>query len=126
VEDAVACAQRLKERGCDYVCVSSGGILPSARIPAVENYQVPFAARMKRESGMPTCAVGLIAAPAQANQLVDDGDADLVALTRAFLDNPHCGWHAAFELGAEIRRPPQYERVNPKLWSGAVISRELD
>jgi 2,4-dienoyl-CoA reductase-like NADH-dependent reductase (Old Yellow Enzyme family) len=92
----------------------------------VQNYQVPLAARVKRESGMPICAVGLIAAPAQANQLVDNGDTDLVALARAFLDNPHWGWHAAFELGAEIRRPPQYERANPKLWPGAVISRDLD
>jgi 2,4-dienoyl-CoA reductase-like NADH-dependent reductase (Old Yellow Enzyme family) len=126
VEDAVVCAERLKERGFDYVCVSSGGIVPGARIPAVENYQVPFAARVKRETGIPTCGVGLIAAPGQADRIIEEDQADFVALARAFLDNPHWGWNAARELGAEVRRPPQYAGADPKRWPGAVISRELD
>ncbi|MEK0084846.1 NADH:flavin oxidoreductase/NADH oxidase [Benzoatithermus flavus] len=125
-DDAVQLARRLQKLGFDYVTVSSGGIVPKVRIPADPGYQVPFAAKVKRETGITTCAVGLIAAPAQAERIVANGEADLVALARAFLDNPHWGWAAAFELGAKVRRPPQYERAAPELWPGATISRELD
>jgi 2,4-dienoyl-CoA reductase-like NADH-dependent reductase (Old Yellow Enzyme family) len=126
VADAVLFAQRLEDLGFDYVCVTSGGIAPRARIPVGAGYQVQFAAEVKRATELATCAVGLISAPAQAEKIVADGDADLVALARTFLDNPHWAWHAAFELGGEVRRPPQYERADPKLWPGATISRELD
>jgi 2,4-dienoyl-CoA reductase-like NADH-dependent reductase (Old Yellow Enzyme family) len=125
-DEAVLFAGRLKELGFDYACVSSGGIAPRVRIPAVPNYQVPFAAKVKRGTDIVTCAVGLIAAPAQADGIIAGGEADLVALARAFLDNPHWAWGAALELGAEVRRPPQYDRADPKLWPGAAISRELD
>jgi 2,4-dienoyl-CoA reductase-like NADH-dependent reductase (Old Yellow Enzyme family) len=126
VDDAVRLAERLKDLGFDYVSVSSGGIAPRVRIPAGPGYQVPFAAEVRRRTGMPTCAVGLIAAPAQAERIVAEGEADLVALARAFLDNPHWAWAAALELGGEVRRPPQYERAAPKHWPGATMSRELD
>jgi 2,4-dienoyl-CoA reductase-like NADH-dependent reductase (Old Yellow Enzyme family) len=64
--------------------------------------------------------------PAQAERIVSSGEADLVALARAFLDNPHWAWGAAQELGAEVPRPPQYARAAPGLWPGATMSRELD
>jgi 2,4-dienoyl-CoA reductase-like NADH-dependent reductase (Old Yellow Enzyme family) len=126
VADAVLFAARLKELGYDYVCVTSGGVAPRARIPVAPGYQVPLAAEVRRDTGMTTCAVGLIAAPAQADAIIAGGSGDLVALARAFLDNPHWGWAAALELGGEVTRPPQYQRSDPKLWPGATISRELD
>ena len=125
-DDAVRLAAALKEADLDYVCVSSGGISPQARVRVGPGYQVPFARRVKHGTGIATCAVGLIAAPAQAERLIAEGEADLVALARGFLDNPHWGWAAAHELGAEVRRPPQYARAAPKLWPGAAISRDLD
>ena len=75
---------------------------------------------MKREAGIATRAVGLISTPKQAETIVADGKADMVALARAFLDNPHWGWHAAGALGAEVARPKQYQRAAPKMWPGAA------
>jgi 2,4-dienoyl-CoA reductase-like NADH-dependent reductase (Old Yellow Enzyme family) len=123
VEDAVTFAAALKEIGLTHVCVSSGGVAPKARIPLGPGYQVPFAAKVKAETGMVTRAVGLIADPHQANDIVAHGQADCVALARAILDNPRWGWHAAEALGAEIARPPQYARVAPAVWPGAALVR---
>jgi NADPH2 dehydrogenase len=63
----------------------------------------------------------MIVTPKQAEGIIADGKADMVALARGFLHNPHWGWHAAQELGAEVARPPQYARVTPKLWAGAAM-----
>jgi 2,4-dienoyl-CoA reductase-like NADH-dependent reductase (Old Yellow Enzyme family) len=123
VDDAVAMAAALKGAGFDFVCVSSGGISLKARIPLGPGYQVPFAARVKAETGITTRAVGLIADPRQADDIVAKGQADFVALARAMLDNPRWGWHAAEALGADCPRPPQYERAKPALWPGARIAR---
>jgi 2,4-dienoyl-CoA reductase-like NADH-dependent reductase (Old Yellow Enzyme family) len=94
-----------------------------AKIPVGPGYQVPFAAKVRREAGIATRAVGMILEPAQANDIVTRGDADLVALARAMLDDPRWGWHAAEALGVEIPRPPQYARVAPALWPGAALVR---
>ncbi|MBX6323999.1 MAG: NADH:flavin oxidoreductase/NADH oxidase [Rhodospirillaceae bacterium] len=120
--DAVACARALKDRGADYVCVSSGGIVSDAKVPVAPGYQVPFAERVRREAGIATRAVGLIATPKQAEAVVAEGKADFVALARAFLDDPHWGWHAARALGAEVARPPQYQRAGEKLWPAAFYT----
>src|SRR5918993_53963 len=122
-EDAVTLSRALKEIGLDFVCVSSGGIALKAKIPVGPGYQVPFAAKVRREAGIATRAVGMILEPAQANDIVTRGDADLVALARAMLDDPRWGWHAAEALGVEIPRPPQYARVAPALWPGAALVR---
>ena len=53
-----------------------------------------------------------------------EGKADMVAMARAILDDPHWGWHAAQALGAEVPRPPQYSRAAPKLWPGAAMRRD--
>ena len=66
---------------------------------------MPIAARVKREAGIVTRAVGLIVTPAQAEDVVAKGEADQVALGRGFLDDPHWGWHAAKALGADVPRP---------------------
>jgi NADPH2 dehydrogenase len=126
VEEAVLFSTRLKDIGFDFVSISSGGIVPNAPIPAKPGYQVEFAAKVKRLADMPSCALGLITTPLQADGIIATGEADLVALARAFLDNPHWGWTAANELAAEVRRPPQYKAADPKFWPGAVISRDLD
>ena len=122
VEDAVALASALGEVGVAFVCVSSGGVA-RARIPVEPGYQVPLAARVRADAAIPTRAVGMIADPHQANAIVERGEADLVALARGFLDNPRWAWHAADALGAEVPRPPQYERAKPALWPGAKIAR---
>ena len=81
---------------------------------------VPFAEKVRREAGIATRAVGLITTPQQAEAIVAQGKADMVAFARAMLDDPRWGWHAAQALGAEVRRPPQYARAAPKLWPGAA------
>jgi 2,4-dienoyl-CoA reductase-like NADH-dependent reductase (Old Yellow Enzyme family) len=123
LDEAVIYSSALKALGCDYICVSSGGNAAKARIPFTANYQVPFAARIRREAGIATRAVGLIADPHQAEAILTEGEADMVALARGFLDDPHWVWHAAEALGAEATYPPQYLRSKPTTWPGAKIAR---
>jgi 2,4-dienoyl-CoA reductase-like NADH-dependent reductase (Old Yellow Enzyme family) len=123
LDEAVIYSRALKALGCDYICVSSGGNAAKARIPFTANYQVPFAARIRREAGIATRAVGLIADPHQAEAILTEGEADMVALARGFLDDPHWVWHAAEALGAEATYPPQYLRSKPATWPGAKIAR---
>jgi 2,4-dienoyl-CoA reductase-like NADH-dependent reductase (Old Yellow Enzyme family) len=123
IEDTIGFLNELKSIGIDYVCVSSGGIEASIRVPFGPNYQVGFAERIKRETGIPTRAVGLIVEPHQAEAILASGQADQVAIARAFLDEPHWGWRAAEALGAEVAYPPQYERTKPALWPGHALMR---
>ena len=122
-DDAVAFAKALKGIGTDYVCVSSGGNVATAKIPLAPGYQVPFAAKVKAATGIATRAVGLIATPEQAEAIIAEGKADFVALARAFLDDARWVWHAAERLGAEISYPPQYARVSRAIWPGAALVR---
>src|SRR5882672_9459212 len=108
-DDAVTFARALKAAGLDYVCISSGGITADTRPTMVANMNVQFAEKVKREAGVATRTVGLIATPKQAETIVADGKADMVAMARAFLDDPHWGWHAANALGADVARPKQYQ-----------------
>ena len=121
-DDAVAFARALKSLGCDYVDVSSGGNV-NARIPLRPGYQVPFAARVKAEAGIPTMAVGMIREPRLAEKIVASGQADMVALARGFLYEPRWAWRAAEELGAEAAYPPQYARAAPARWPQAFPQR---
>ncbi|RQR75865.1 MULTISPECIES: NADH:flavin oxidoreductase/NADH oxidase [unclassified Burkholderia] len=114
LEDTIAFAHELKQRGCDWIDVSSGGVSPLQKIPLSPGYQVPFAQAVKRAVGMPTIAVGLINDPAHANRLIESGDADFVAMARAMLYDPRWPWHAAAELGAQVSAPPQYWRSQPR------------
>lgn len=117
--DAVVYVAACRAEGVDYVCVSSGGLSPDAKLPVTPGYQVDLAARIRRETGILTRAVGLIADPQQAEAVVAKGQADFVALGRAFLDDPRWVWHAAAALQVAAPYPPQYRRVQPKLWPGA-------
>ena len=123
VEDAVALAKALKDVGLDYIDVSSGGVSThgQASVPTSSGYNVPLAARIRREAGIYTRVVGLIVSPQQAEAVIAEGSADMVALARAFLDNPHWGWHAADALGGEVTHPPQYLRAGRGLWPGAKL-----
>jgi 2,4-dienoyl-CoA reductase-like NADH-dependent reductase (Old Yellow Enzyme family) len=120
IEDSVIWVRTMKEAGLDFVCVSSGGVNAEARLPSTPGFNVPFAETIKRETGVATRAVGLITEAHQAETIIAEGKADQVALARAVLDDPHWGWHAAQQLGAEVKRPQQYARTAPKLWPGAV------
>lgn len=122
-EDAVPFAAALKAEGYDYACVSGGGVVPKMQIPLGPNYQVPAAAKVRAETGIATRAVGLIVEPAQADAIVSSGQADFVAMARAFLDDPRWVWHAAERLGAKIDYPPQYSRAAGSQWPGAAMAR---
>ena len=117
-DEAVVYARALKDAGCDYVTVSGGGVVLDAKVPTGPGYQVPYAERVKREAGITTGSVGLIASPQAAESIITEGRSDFVALARGMLFDPRWPWHAAHALGAEMRYPPQYERCHPRVWSG--------
>ncbi len=121
VDDAVTAGKALKAAGLDYVDISSGNITPESRWPNDAGFNVPAAEKVRRETGIAVRAVGMITTAKQAEAIVAEGRADMVALARSFLDNPHWGWHAAQELDAEVPRPKQYARAAPKLWPGAGL-----
>ena len=114
VAQTVAFGQALAARGCTFLHVSSGGVSPKQQIPLGPGYQVALAAQVQRETGLPTIAVGLITEPAQAEVIVASGQADLVAVARAILYDPHWPWHAAAALGAQVVAPRQYWRSQPR------------
>ncbi|MEY9947994.1 2,4-dienoyl-CoA reductase-like NADH-dependent reductase (Old Yellow Enzyme family) [Kitasatospora sp. GAS1066B] len=110
-EDTVRLAKELQAVGIDLLDVSTGGLVPDARIPAGPGFQVPFAERVREATGLPVAAVGLITEPAQAEQIVAEGRADAVLLGRELLRNPYFAQHAARELSAERRWPSQYAKA---------------
>jgi 2,4-dienoyl-CoA reductase-like NADH-dependent reductase (Old Yellow Enzyme family) len=110
-DDSVALARQLMPMGVDLFDCSSGGLVPAAKIPVGAGYQVPFAERVKRETGLPTAAVGLITAPEQAEQIVRSGQADLIVMARELLRDPYWPLHAAQRLRQEPPVPPQYLRA---------------
>ncbi|SEB11158.1 NADH:flavin oxidoreductase/NADH oxidase [Variovorax sp. YR216] len=114
VEQSIAFGKALAQRGCSFMHVSSGGVSPQQKIPIGPGYQVPLAEQVKRGAGLPTVAVGLVTEPAQAEAIVASGEADLVAVARAILFEPHWPWRAAAELGAQVEAPPQYWRSQPR------------
>jgi len=122
-EDAVAYARELKRVGLDFVCVSSGATVPHAKIPVAPGYQVAFSERVRSETGIKTRAVGMIADPQQAEDILVSGKADMIAMARAFLDDPRWVWHAAERFGVAIDYPPQYARSRHDLWPGAALAR---
>lgn len=115
IEDAVIFAREVEKAGVDYITASSGGTVADQDIPVGPNYQIPLARAIKAAVSIPVIGVGLITEPAQAEEIVSSGQADLVALGRAMLYNPRWIWHASFELGGKIRLPGQYERCHPKM-----------
>ena len=113
--EATEFSSKLKELGCDFIDVSSGGNSPLQDIKVGPGYQVSFADHIKRETGLATMAVGMITDPRQAETIVATGQADFVALARGMLYDPRWPWHAAETLRAQATFPPQYMRSHPTL-----------
>jgi 2,4-dienoyl-CoA reductase-like NADH-dependent reductase (Old Yellow Enzyme family) len=109
INDSIALAKVLKDKGVDFIDTSTGGNA-LARIPLKPGYQVEFAQAV-RATGILTGAVGLITEPAQADEIIKTGQADMVFMAREFLRDPHFPLRAAHELGQEIQWPAQYERA---------------
>lgn len=110
VEDTVALASELKALGADFVDVSSGGVSPKQKIAVGPGYQTGFAAEVKRRVGLPVMTVGMITEARQAEAIVAEGTADMVAMARALLNDPFWAWRAADALGGTIAVPNQYLR----------------
>lgn len=111
IDDTVELARLLKNAGLDLIDCSSGGNAASAHVPAGPGYQTTFAERVRREAGIATAAVGMITAPAQADEIIRNGRADVVLLGREFLRDPSWPVHAAQALKAAPPVPPQYLRA---------------
>jgi 2,4-dienoyl-CoA reductase-like NADH-dependent reductase (Old Yellow Enzyme family) len=125
-DDGVAFAKELKRVGYDYVCVTSGALSPSAKMKVEPNYQVPYAEKVKKSVPIVVRSVGMIADPDQAEDIVASGKADMIAMARAFLDNPRWVWHAAEHFGVKLDYPPQYARSRGDVWPGAQLARPTE
>lgn len=113
-DETVALAKLLRADGVDLIDVSTGGNVPTAKIPLGAGYQVEFAERVRRGSGVTTAAVGLITSPQQADQIVRTGQADMTFLARELLRDPHWPLRAARELHVDLEWPAQYRRAKLK------------
>ncbi|HET9167448.1 MAG TPA: oxidoreductase, partial [Candidatus Angelobacter sp.] len=113
-EESVELARTLKPLGVDLIDCSSGGNVARAKIPVGPGYQVAFAEKIRREAGIPTGAVGMITDPAQADQIIRSGQADVTILARQFLRDPYWPLIAAQALGHDIQWPLQYDRAKKK------------
>jgi 2,4-dienoyl-CoA reductase-like NADH-dependent reductase (Old Yellow Enzyme family) len=121
---SIELAKALKRIEIDLIDCSSGALVPRAKIPLEPGYQVPFAAAIRREAGIATGAVGMIAQPQQADDIISRGDADVVLLARAMLHDPYWPLHAAEALGEEITWPKQYGRIKTSSVVGAAATRK--
>jgi len=126
IEQSVELAHQLKDLGVDLIDCSSGGNVQKADIPVGPGYQTPFAARIRREAGIPTAAVGLITGASQADHIIRGGEADMVLLARELLRSPYWPLEAAAELGHEASWPSQYLRAAPKGAQSRTPSHEID
>jgi 2,4-dienoyl-CoA reductase-like NADH-dependent reductase (Old Yellow Enzyme family) len=114
IADSVELSRLVRPLGVDLIDCSSGGASPLQKIALGPGYQVPFAQRIREETGIPTAAVGLITTPGQAGEIVAAGKADLVLMAREFLRNPYFPLQAARSLGAPVAPPVQYLRAFPQ------------
>ncbi|GGB77757.1 NADPH dehydrogenase NamA [Dyadobacter sediminis] len=113
--ESVELAKILKNTGVDLIDVSTGGLVPSVKIPVGPSYQVPFSAKIKKEAEMMTGAVGMITETQQAEDILQHHEADLIVMAREFLRDPYFPLHAAHQLGEDIVWPVQYDRAKPAL-----------
>jgi 2,4-dienoyl-CoA reductase-like NADH-dependent reductase (Old Yellow Enzyme family) len=113
IDQSVELARLLLALGVDVIDCSSGGNLEKADIPMGPGYQTPFAERIRREANIATAAVGMITAPAQADQIIRNDQADLVLLAREMLRDPYWPLHAAQELEQAAPWPRPYLRAAP-------------
>ena len=113
LEETVEFAIELKKLGCDWIDVSSGGLVHHQDITSKPGYQVHLARAVRHEAEIATIAVGLITDPHHAESIIAEGDADAIALARGMLYNPRWPWHAAEALNANASYPNQYLRCQP-------------
>ncbi len=111
LEQSIELASMVGSRGVDLIDVSSGGLVPGAKIPVQPGYQVPFSASIRREAGIATGAVGMITQPHHAQAVIERGEADVVLLARELLRDPYFPRRAAQELAGELHAPEQYLRA---------------
>ena len=111
LEQSIALARELKQLDIDLIDCSSGGTVPRAKIPVGAGYQTPFAQRISEEAGILTGAVGMITSPAQAEHIINTGQADAILMAREFLREPYWPLHAAQELRQSVSWPVQYLRA---------------
>jgi 2,4-dienoyl-CoA reductase-like NADH-dependent reductase (Old Yellow Enzyme family) len=111
LDQTVQLCRWLKDDGVDLIDTSSGGMVPHAKIKVGPGYQVPFAQRIRADAGIPTAAVGMISEAAQAELILEKGQADLILLAREYLRDPNFALHAAKALGDDIAWPKQYFRA---------------
>ena len=111
-DDSVELVKILKSKDVDVIDCSSGGNSSLQKIPVAPLYQVPFAQKIKKMTGILTAAVGLITTAEQSENILVEKQADLVVLARQMLRDPYFPLHAAKELGTDISWPVQYERAN--------------
>lgn len=110
IDGSVRLSQQLKNAGVDFIDCSSGGLVADAKVTVGPGYQVPFAAQIRKEAGIPTAAVGMITDAQQAEDIIAKGQADMAFLARALLHDAYWPIHAAEKLGAPLDVPAQYLR----------------
>ncbi|MCX7313517.1 MAG: NADH:flavin oxidoreductase/NADH oxidase [Hyphomicrobiales bacterium] len=115
IEDSVVLATELRARGCDYICTSSGGVSLKQKIDPRPLYQIPLADAVRRGSGITTMAVGQITEPPQAEAILAEGQADIIAIGRRLMFDPHWAWRAASEQGVFLKYPARYRNANPRI-----------
>jgi 2,4-dienoyl-CoA reductase-like NADH-dependent reductase (Old Yellow Enzyme family) len=126
VGQSIELSRLLKSLGVDAIDCSSGDNVENAKIPIGSGYQVPFALRIRREAGIATAAVGMILAAAQADQIIRNGEADIILLARELLRDPYWPLRAARELGQPASWPSQYLRAAPRDSPERVAAHEID
>ncbi|MBT6672346.1 MAG: NADH:flavin oxidoreductase/NADH oxidase [Lentimicrobiaceae bacterium] len=110
IDDCIDLVLQLKEIGIDYICVSSGGIIPITNLVPGIGFQVKFASEIKRRTGMVTRVTGEINDYKTAQKIIESNDADLIAIGRSYLNDPRWAWRAAIRLKEEVLVPEQYQR----------------
>jgi len=113
IDESIELVLLLKNLGVDLIDVSTGGLVSYAKIPVGPAYQLPFASRIKKETGILTGTVGMITSSVQSETILVNGDADMIIMAREVLRNPYFPLHAAKDLHADITWPIQYERAKP-------------
>ena len=111
LEQSIALSRQLKKEGVDLIDCSSGALVPYAQIPGGPGFQVPFAARIRKEAGILTGAVGFITSASQAETIVRTQQADMVFLARELLRDPYWPLKASAELRKKMAWPAQYARA---------------
>ena len=111
ITEALQLCAILKSLGVDLIDCSSGGLVKHQQIPLGPGYQVPFSARIKSKTGLLTGTVGLITEPTQAEEILNNEQADLILFGRESLREPYFPLKAAKELGDELGWPNQYARA---------------